>query len=87
MMFRLALLVLALLMWGAPLAAQEVSDYRSASTPDGPVIEFTSGEFVLADGLRLPATGWKRAANPNIVRIRETDWKTGDFHIMAGRFR
>jgi signal transduction histidine kinase len=87
MMFRFALLVLALLAWSGALRAQDASNYRSASTPDGPVIEFTKGEFILADGLQVPTTGWRRAANPHIVRIRDTQWQTGEFHIMAGRFQ
>lgn len=86
-MFRFALLMLALLAWPGALRAQDASSYQSATTPDGPVIEFTSGEFILADGLQVPETGWRRATNPHIVRIRDTQWQTGEFHIMAGRFR
>ncbi|MCU0949146.1 MAG: hypothetical protein MUF47_12980 [Porphyrobacter sp.] len=51
------------------------------------MIEFVDGEYVLADGVQPPTTGWQRAPNPHIVRIRETDWQTGEFHIMVGRFR
>ena len=67
--------------------AQHLSRIHSSQTAEGPVLEFLDGEFALADGLGSRATGWKRAASPNIVRIRDTDWKTGDFHTMVGRFR
>lgn len=72
----------------APTAwAQPHNHYTSTRTTEGPVIEFDDGDFALADGLQVPTQGWKRAANPHIVRIRETDWKTGDFHTLVGRFR
>lgn len=86
-MARIALIFLALVMWPGALLAQEFSAYTTAPTAAGPVIEFTTGEYVLGEGVEPPTTGWQRAANPNIVRIRETDWQTGEFHIMAGRFR
>lgn len=86
-MRRTALVLLALLTWPAALLAQESSHYTTATTPGGPVIEFTEGEYILADGVMPPATGWQRAPNPHIVRIRGTGWETGDFHVMAGRFR
>lgn len=86
-MARIALIFLALFMWPGVSFAQEFSRYTTAPTADGPVIEFTDGEYVLAEGIEPPTTGWQRAPNPHIVRIRETDWQTGEFHIMAGRFR
>ncbi len=86
-MDRIALILLALLMWPSALFAQELSSYTTATTPEGPVIEFVEGEYALADGVQPPTTGWQRASNPHIVRIRETDWQTGEFHIMVGRFR
>ncbi len=86
-MGRIALILLALLMWPSALFAQALSSYTAATTPEGPVIEFVDGEYVLADGVQPPTTGWQRAPNPHIVRIRETDWQTGEFHIMVGRFR
>lgn len=86
-MIRIALIFLALFVWPGAAFAQELSRYTTAQTADGPVIEFTDGEYVLGEGTEPPATGWKRAPNPHIVRIRETDWQTGEFHIMAGRFR
>jgi signal transduction histidine kinase len=86
-MARIALIFLALLVWPSALLGQELSRYTAASTDAGPVIEFTSGEYALAEGIAPPATGWRSAPNPHIIRIRETDWQTGEFHIMAGRFR
>lgn len=86
-MARIALILLALLVWPGALLAQSASSYTTASTADGPVIEFTSGEFALAEGIAPPRAGWQQKPNPHIIRIRETDWQTGEFHIMAGRFR
>jgi signal transduction histidine kinase len=87
LMARIALIFLALLVWPSALLGQELSSYTTTATAAGPVIEFTSGEYALAEGIAPPTTGWQPAPNPHIIRIRETDWQTGDFHIMAGRFR
>lgn len=86
-MIRLAMLCLALLCGAQAISAQDRSDFTTAATPDGPVIEFTQGEYSLGNGVRASAQAWQRAFNPHIVRMRETDWQTGDFHAMTGRFR
>jgi signal transduction histidine kinase len=86
-MIRFALLWLGVLLWPHALLAQYHSAYTTANTASGPVIEFTEGEYVLADGVSAPGRGWQRSDNPYIIRMRETNWQTGDFHVVAGRFR
>ena len=87
MMIRIALLLAAILLWPEAILAQQFSSYTAANTPDGPVIEFTDGEYILADGLRIPERQWQTAPNPHILRQRETGWRTGGFHTLVGRFR
>lgn len=87
-MIRIALLFVAAVLIGpGALGAQGLSGTLSTASKEGPVIEFTDAEFVLADGLVAPATGWQRAPNPRIIRMRDTNWQTGDFHVLAGRFQ
>lgn len=82
------LIHLLLLLFAAPLAfAQGGAAYTTSQSGSGPVIEFTSGEFILTDGLTNPEQGWTPAPSPNIYRMLETGWRTGDFHTLAGRFR
>jgi signal transduction histidine kinase len=80
-------LFLAFLLLPVIAAAQPVSPFTTSQTNDGPVIEFNAGEYILADGLQKPSSGWKAAANPNIYRLRQNQWRTGDFHTLVGRFR
>lgn len=82
-----ALLLLFLLALPAPGFAQPLNRFTTSDTDYGPVIEFNDGEYILADGVRSPATGGKRAANPHIFRMNETGWRDGDYHTMTGRFR
>jgi signal transduction histidine kinase len=86
-MTRLIWTLVALLVWAGAAQAQPLNGVRSAPTEDGPVIEFSDGDFSLADGLSVPATGWKRAPTPHIYRMQETGWRTGDYHTLVGRFR
>jgi signal transduction histidine kinase len=86
-MMRYLLLLLTAMLLAETASAKQHNKYASSQTAEGPVIEFLDGDFALAEGLQLPTKGWKRAANPHIIRIRETDWITGDFHTMVGRFR
>jgi signal transduction histidine kinase len=79
-------LAAVLLMQDAALA-QGLNTITATPTADGPVIDFADGDFILADGLDPPAVGWVRRATPNIYRMRETGWTTGDFHTLVGRFR
>lgn len=74
-MIRIALLFVAAVLIGpGALGAQGLSGTLSTASKEGPVIEFTDAEFVLADGLVAPATGWQRAPNPRIIRMRDTNW-------------
>lgn len=86
-MIRLIWTLVVLLLLAGGAAAQPLNGVRSAPTEDGPVLEFTDGDFALADGLSVPVAGWKRASTPHIYRMRETGWRTGDYHTLVGRFR
>jgi signal transduction histidine kinase len=86
LILRSLLISLIAILSSGSAGAQQFSRYDSTQTAEGPVIEFLDGEFALAAGLHAPPTGWQRALSPNIVRIRETDWKTGEFHTMVGRY-
>lgn len=68
-------------------AAQPVGRMKVSPTLEGNVIEFVEGDYILANGVTVPDTGWSRKPTPHIVRINQTDWRTGDFHSVAGRFR
>lgn len=80
-----------LLLHGATLAQPPKSPapntIESSRTQSGPVIAFVDGDFVLSDGLGTPQDGWRRKGVPNIYRMRETGWTTGDYHTLTGRFR
>ncbi len=84
-MLRVVLL-LALLLSPQIAAAQSLNDIRSTQTETGPIIEFTDGEYILSDGIDVPSNDWARADNPNIYRMTETDWQTGDYHTLSGSF-
>ena len=87
MMMRYLLIYCTLLLLSGAAVAQQPSRYATTQTVEGPVIEFLDGDFATSDGLELPTKGWVRAANPNIIRQRNMNWQTGDFHTMIGRFR
>jgi signal transduction histidine kinase len=57
-------------------------------SPEGPVIEFTDGDFVLTEGVSASAPAeWVREPAPRIYRSAETkNWVPGDFHTLWGRF-
>jgi signal transduction histidine kinase len=78
---------LALILLPSAVTAQPSNQFRSSQTPQGPVIEFADGDYILAQGLESPKSGWERLPTPNIYRQRGTDWKTGDFRSLVGRFR
>jgi signal transduction histidine kinase len=84
---RIAAFIL-LFFWASSVAmAQSPSVFKTARTETGPVIEFIDGDYVLADGIvSLPESGWTRAKTPHIYRMQDTDWRTGDFHSLWGRF-
>jgi signal transduction histidine kinase len=86
-MLRNLLIYLILLFLADAVLAQQPNKYATTQTAEGPVIEFLDGEFATSEGLELPTKGWASAANPNIIRQRNMNWKTGDFHTMVGRFR
>ncbi len=86
-MKRLAILTLALLLCYCGATAQAADNFTTTQTEGGPTIEFTQGEYILADGIASPKTGWKQARNPYLFRMNETGWRTGDFHSVTGRFR
>lgn len=87
MMRWACLWLVAVLLMQDVVLAQGLNTITTSKTADGPVIEFTDGDYILADGLAAPSVGWVRRATPNIYRIRETGWTTGDFHTLVGRFR
>jgi signal transduction histidine kinase len=76
------LLVISAHAWGQPFNKIAVSP-----STEGPVIEFGDADYILADGLNTAEHGWKRAPSPYFFRMRDTNWRTGDFHTLEGRFR
>lgn len=84
---RWIILALIAVMIPSFAVAQPVSAMKVSPTAEGNVIEFVEGDYILADGLTLPNSGWSQKPTPHIVRINQTDWRTGDFHSVAGRFR
>lgn len=87
MMRRAWLRLVVLLLLQDAAIAQGLNTIATTGTADGPVIEFTDGDYILAGGLKPPSVGWVRRATPNIYRMRENGWSTGDFHTLVGRFR
>jgi signal transduction histidine kinase len=79
--------ILLLMFLITPASAQPLHAFKTTQTPSGPVIEFTSGDFILADGVQAPTSGWVHGKAPHILRQFETHWRTGDFHTLVGRFR
>lgn len=67
--------------------ANSLSAITSSSTPDGPVIEFNQGDYVLTVAQTIPTKGWERANTPNIYRQVDTRWRTGDLHGLWARHR
>lgn len=87
-MKRLCLAFLIVLLTPIAAAAQPPSAFTQTQTDFGPVIEFSQGDFVASTGVSpLPRQGWVRAQSPHIYRMQDTDWRTGDFHTLWGRFR
>lgn len=84
---RAAILFLMFLFAWSSAWAQGIATYTTTQSDSGPVIEFTSGEFILTSGVTNPEAGWTPAPSPNIYRIHETGWRTGDFHTLVGRYR
>jgi signal transduction histidine kinase len=80
-------LLLLLTLFITPATAQPLCSFKTTQTQAGPVIEFTDGEFILANGVQAPTSGWVRAKAPHILRLHETRWRSVDFHTMVGRFR
>jgi signal transduction histidine kinase len=82
------LAIAALWLSGLTVAAPAANEMSIRQTSDGPVIEFTDGEFALTDGVGAsPPAGWVREPAPRIYRSAETsDWIVGDFHTLWGRF-
>lgn len=66
--------------------AQSLSQIKSPDIGAGTLIEFVEGEYILADGLDAPKTGWKLSPNPNIYTTSNKDWRAGDYHTLLGRF-
>ncbi len=82
----LALLVFTLLP-AQIVYAQSGQEYKKAQTENGAVLEFVRGDYVLSDGISLlPQGGWVNHITPHIFRMQDTDWRTGDYHTLWGRF-
>jgi signal transduction histidine kinase len=86
LVLRLALLLFLLLLPDHAFA-QSPNGIKTSPSPQGPVIEFTDGEYILADGVQVPMSGWQKASNPRIFRLNAMGWRTGDYHVVTGRFR
>lgn len=86
-MNKLWLFALVLLAYSVQALAQPLNSVIVTQSPNGQVIEFSEGDFILSEGLRTEEQGWARAASPNIIRMRDTAWRTGDFHTLVGRYR
>ncbi len=85
-MLRPLLISLLALFLAGEAMAQLPSKFTTTPTEKGPVIEFLDGDFAVGNGAEFPAQGFQRAASPNIIRVRDKNWRTGDFHSMVGRF-
>ncbi|MEO9492142.1 MAG: hypothetical protein ABJG26_11010, partial [Marinomonas sp.] len=85
--FFLALFLCAFFALPSAVSAQSAEAYTTKQTPTGPIIEFTEGDFILADGIQFPDEGWETLSNPALYRISETKWRIGDTHSLTGRFR
>lgn len=86
-LLRLTWTALFLLGLSLPVSAEPLSSMVRSQSADGPVIEFTGGEFNLQDGVKERPTGWVRAASPHIYRQYLTRWNTGEYHTIFGRYR
>lgn len=86
-MNRVILCALLLFAISAQAWGQSLNKISASPSAEGPVIEFSDGDYILANGLQAAEQGWKRTPSPHIYRMRETNWRTGDFHTLTGRFR
>jgi signal transduction histidine kinase len=84
----LVLILAMLLTPSIATASVALHELTITTTPEGPLIEFNTGDYALAEGASpLPATGWVREESPRIYRGDETrSWRVGDFHTLWGRF-
>lgn len=83
-------LIAAILMVFAPAlvnAQSPLNTIKIASEPQGPVIEFVDGDYVLSMATQPPISGWQRKPTPNIYRMVDTRWRMGDFHGLWARHR
>ena len=71
----------------APIAASAESTHRADPTPEGTVIEFTNGEFLMSASRAMPTVGWADAPMPQIYRQYPMNWRIGDPHTLWGRYR
>lgn len=85
-MLRLWLILLALMLACSPAAAQS-SAPRISTNADRAVIEFLSGDYQAGPGIDTAALPWTPGPTPNVLRMSETKWRSGDYHAMTGRFR
>ncbi len=69
-----------------PVSAHSQSLFETTQTDEGPILEFTQGEYILSDGLEPTSSQWVRKPNPQIYQMSETNWRVGDFHNLLGRF-
>lgn len=83
---RLLLAMLAQLLAPTIVSAQPPGAIKSSPSPDGPIIEFRSGDFAIADGPKAPNGPWRHIATPNFYSMRQMGWRTGNFHSLTARF-
>lgn len=53
---------------------------------DGVIVEFTDGEYSLADGATPPTDGFEPSSSPKVYQINYEGWNFGDYHSVTGRF-
>jgi len=83
---RSVLLSIALSFLILPVSAQSQSLFKTTQTDEGPILEFTEGDYILSEGLEPTTEPWERKPNPQIYTMSETNWRVGDFHNLMGRF-
>jgi signal transduction histidine kinase len=82
------MLLVALMALGMPaVAAPPFNAVKIAQEAEGPVIEFTDGDYVPTVDGAVPTQGWERKKTPNIYRQVDTRWRTGDVHGLWARHR
>lgn len=85
-MGRCLIIFWVMLCFAGSVSAQAINQTEPLDVKSGTAIEFIEGEFILAEGIDMPASGWTVGPSPNIDLRNKTDLPTGEYRTMAGRF-